>query len=157
MPAMNGTFGCLRFDINTRIPRHFHMKVATDAKSRRYVVENILVLNGVAIVELSGEIYVEPPKTLVSIGGGMPHTWTACLARICKNLVYRPTSNRVRWSISGIFLPIRQSQLLMHEEDYEDCDDLHSVRIPKYKIDDSIMNAWFVWGKCDRKSCDIRS
>ncbi|KAF7854536.1 uncharacterized protein EAF02_011711 [Botrytis sinoallii] len=92
MPAMNGTFGCLPFDINTRIPMHFHMKVATDAKSRRYVVENILVLDGVAIVELSGEIYVELPETLVSIEGGMPHTWTARLARICKNLVYRPTS-----------------------------------------------------------------
>ncbi|TEY76410.1 hypothetical protein BOTCAL_0059g00080 [Botryotinia calthae] len=40
------------------------MTVATDAKSRIYVIENILVLNGVAIVELGGEIYFIPPKNL---------------------------------------------------------------------------------------------
>lgn len=40
-----------------------------------------------------------------------------------------------------VFLPTRQTQRLMHDKDYEDCDGLHSIRIPRYKIDDLIMNA----------------
>jgi hypothetical protein len=79
VPSFNGMFGCLPFDTNTRMPRHVHMtEPAVEGEDRRYVVENILVLNGVAIAELGGEIYVVPPKTLISIGSGVPHTWTAC-------------------------------------------------------------------------------
>ena len=63
VPTYNGMFGCLHFDVNTRMPRHVHMTDATiEGESKRYVVESILVLNGVAIAELGGEIYVVPPK-----------------------------------------------------------------------------------------------
>lgn len=40
----------------------------------RYIVEKLLVLNGVAIAELGGEIYVIPLNTMVIIGPGVPHT-----------------------------------------------------------------------------------
>ncbi|KAF7956398.1 hypothetical protein EAE96_003739 [Botrytis aclada] len=167
MPTMNGTFGCLPFDVNTRMPRHVHMTVAEDAKSRRYVVENILVLNGVAIVELGGEIYVIPPKTLVSIGSGVPHTWTACPSGLdLQKLGLSPDDQIVsdgqflavfQYEEPTVFLPTKQTKRLMDGKDYESCDDLHSIRIPKYEIDDLITNAWFVWGKRARKACDIGS
>ncbi|TGO32246.1 hypothetical protein BHYA_0335g00020 [Botrytis hyacinthi] len=142
------------------------MTVAKDAKSRRYVVENILVLDGVAIVELSGELYVIPPKTLVSIGSGVPHTWNACPPSLdLQELGLSPDDQIVsdgqflavfQYEENTVFLPTRQTQSLKHEKDYEGCHDLHSIRIPKYKIDDLITNAWFVWGNCARKACDIR-
>ena len=44
----------------------------------RFVAERILVLNGVGMMELNGEMYVVAPGSLVEIAPGVPHTWTAC-------------------------------------------------------------------------------
>ncbi|KAI3058768.1 hypothetical protein CBS147353_10661 [Aspergillus niger] len=78
-PCFCGPQGCLPFDTETRMPRHVHMAVdPSNLRKKRYVVEKIMVVDGVAVAELGGEIYVIPPYTLVLIGAGVPHTWTAC-------------------------------------------------------------------------------
>ncbi|KPM46316.1 hypothetical protein AK830_g136 [Neonectria ditissima] len=75
-PAFKGSFGVLPFDVATRMPRHVHL--STEPTGKRLLVEKVLVMNGVALVELAGDIYVIPPMTLVIIAAGVPHTWTAC-------------------------------------------------------------------------------
>jgi hypothetical protein len=77
-PCFCGPHGIFPFDVNLRMPRHVHMSPQVSGPGKRYIVEKILVMNGVALAELSGEIYVVPPNTMVLIGPGVPHTWTAC-------------------------------------------------------------------------------
>lgn len=60
------------------MPRHVHMAPDPAGKGHCYIVEKIMVMEGVAVAELGGEFYVLPPHTLVLIGAGVPHTWTAC-------------------------------------------------------------------------------
>jgi quercetin dioxygenase-like cupin family protein len=59
------------------MPRHMHMAPKHENTGMEYVVEKIIVLNGVAIAELGGEVYVVPPKTMVTTARGVPHTWVA--------------------------------------------------------------------------------
>ena len=84
-PCFCGPQGLLPFDTQTRMPRHVHMvpaPTANDPSRLRYVVEKIMVMEGVALAELGGELYVIPPHTLVLIGTGVPHAWTACPAGV---------------------------------------------------------------------------
>jgi hypothetical protein len=78
-----GQFGFIEFDTSIRLPRHVHIApVSEEDGPQRFVCERILVLRGVALVELNGEVYVIPPKCLVTIEPGVPHTWTACPAGV---------------------------------------------------------------------------
>ncbi|KAJ6140020.1 hypothetical protein N7471_006506 [Penicillium samsonianum] len=64
----DGLNGLFKFDTTCRMPRHARMAPRNDGLGMRYVVEKIIVLNGVAVVGLAGEIYVLPPKTMATIG-----------------------------------------------------------------------------------------
>jgi hypothetical protein len=77
-PCFCGRHGIFPFEVNLRMPRYVHMSPKALGDGNRYIVEKILVTNGVALAELYGEIYVVPPNTMVLIGPGVPHTWTAC-------------------------------------------------------------------------------
>ena len=83
--SYSGQFGLIPFDTSLRLPRHVHITVSNNQNQQhrpppigKFVTERILVLNGVALVELNGQIYVVAPRTLVTIAPGVPHTWTAC-------------------------------------------------------------------------------
>ena len=76
-PAFNGQLGFIAFCSDYRLPRHVHM-IELEHGRRRLLPERILALNGVALVELCGEVFVVAPGTLVDIPPGIPHTWTAC-------------------------------------------------------------------------------
>lgn len=39
----------------------------------------------------------------------------------------------------------------MNEEEYVQCDDLHSIRIVDMDVEYLKKNAWFVWGRSCRK------
>ncbi|KAL3450250.1 hypothetical protein BJX65DRAFT_305095 [Aspergillus insuetus] len=168
-PCFCGPHGILPFTTETRMPRHVHMSAAepTNTKQqRRYVVEKIMVMDGVAVAELGGEIYVIPPYTLVLIGAGVPHTWTACP----KGIDFRElgfgagdaedeaaavsTGSFVavfEYEAPTAFYPTAQTETLTTEEDYVRCEDLHSIRIPSMTAAELKEQAWFVWGKMVRK------
>jgi hypothetical protein len=70
----NGPLGFINFTTSIRLPRHIHM----DLSKQKLIAERIMVLNGVGLVELAGDIFVVAPGSLVEAKGGVPHTWTAC-------------------------------------------------------------------------------
>jgi hypothetical protein len=159
-PAFCGPSGLLQFDTSCRMPRHVHMTPKDDGAGMGYVVEKIIVLNGVAVVELSGEIYVVPPKTMVIIGRGVPHTWVAApvglelqaLGVADKDIPSEGQFLAVyEYETTTGFFPTRQTQTLHDGNDYVKCDDLHSIRIPEMSIEYLKKHAWFIWGRTFRK------
>jgi CubicO group peptidase (beta-lactamase class C family) len=107
-----------------------------------------------------------PPKTLVSIGRGVPHTWTACPPGLDLQRLGLSDERIVsvgqflavfQYDAPTSFFPTRQTEILKNEAEYQRCEDLHSIRIPEFKIEDLIKNAWFVWGRGVMKASDIVS
>lgn len=167
-PCFCGPQGVFNFDVHLRMPRHVHMSPRRDSKGgHRYIVEKILVLNGVAIVELSGEVYVIPPNAMVLIGAGVPHTWTACppgldvCAELGLSLEERDGEGEVvskgrftavyEYEDATSFYPTEQTRVLKNESEYQRCDDLHSIKIPAFTVEELKKTAWFVWGREARK------
>lgn len=143
------------------MPRHVHMAPDPAGKGHRYIVEKIMVMEGVAVAELGGEFYVLPPHTLVLIGAGVPHTWTACPPGIDFGALGFSTEEKVvskgkfvavfEYEAPTSFFPTAQTNTLATEEEYVRCDDLHAIRIPAMTAEEIQRQAWFVWGKEIRK------
>lgn len=156
-PTFCGPNGLFAFDVNTRMPRHVHMSPKASGEGNRYIVEKIIVLNGVAIAELGGEVYVVPPNTMVLIGPGVPHTWTACPVGLDFQELGVSGDERIvsegkflavyEYEEPTAFFPTAQTNLLEDEKDYVKCSDLHSIQIPAFSLEELKRNAWFVWGK----------
>jgi hypothetical protein len=157
-----GQFGFIEFSTDFRLPRHVHIAPPseTPGPEQKFVGERIVVLNGVALVELNKEIYVIPPKSLVTIAPGVPHTWTACPPGVS---IPSPKAEGAETAApitsTGTFLmlyeyeeptaffPTAQVNTLTKVEEYERCDDLESIRIPKLSAVDVQDWCWFVSGK----------
>lgn len=75
--SFSGPNGLFQFDTTCRMPRHVHMSLRADGPGLRYVVEKLIILNGIAVAEIKGEIYVIPPGCMVTIAHGVPHAWVA--------------------------------------------------------------------------------
>lgn len=160
-PCFCGPHGIFSFDVNLRMPRHVHMSPKASGQGNRYIVEKILVMNGVALAELSGEIYVVPPNTMVLIGPGVPHTWTACPPGL--DLQDLGISGDEKIVSEGKFIavyeyeqptgffPTAQTNVLREESEYVNCDDLHGIKIPAFTLEQLKEDAWFVWGRGVRK------
>lgn len=128
---------------------------------QHFTSERILVLNGVAMVELNGEVYVIPPRTLVTIAGGVPHTWTAAPkgVRIPAPSPSFSLLSSVPVVSDGTFLmvyeyeevtgfyPTRQTETLKEISEYVRCDDLEGIRFPALSAEEVHERAWFVWDK----------
>lgn len=81
--GFRGQLGFIRFTTAIRLPRHVHLSVSdTPEHPRALLAERILVLNGSGLVELAGTLHAVAPGSLVEIGPGVPHSWTACPAGI---------------------------------------------------------------------------
>ena len=76
--AFGGPYGFIPFTTAVRLPRHVHLGTPAAEGTRAMLAERILVLNGCGLVELAGALHVVAPGSLVEIGPGVPHTWTAC-------------------------------------------------------------------------------
>ncbi|KAF9893042.1 hypothetical protein FE257_012453 [Aspergillus nanangensis] len=161
-PCFCGPQGLLPFDTNTRMPRHVHMAPDRSGEGNRYIVEKIMVMEGVAVAELGGEFYVIPPHTMVLIGAGVPHTWTACPPGINFGALGFPTGGEevvstgkfvavYEYEVPTSFFPTAQTHTLSTEEEYVRCDDLHAIRIPEMTVEELKERAWFVWGREMRK------
>ncbi|CAM1508740.1 Fc.00g055880.m01.CDS01 [Cosmosporella sp. VM-42] len=160
-PAFCGPHGVFAFDTNLRMPRHVHMSPRASGGGNRYIVEKILVLNGVALAELSGQVFVIPPNTMVLIGPGVPHTWTACPPGLDLQELGVSKDDRIvsegkftavyEYEEPTAFFPTAQTNVLMEENEYVRCDDLHGIKIPAFTIEELKENAWFVWGRGAQK------
>ncbi|KAB5554328.1 hypothetical protein GE09DRAFT_123945 [Coniochaeta sp. 2T2.1] len=157
--AFGGQCGFIEFDTNVRLPRHVHISSEEDgnAHSRRFLHERIIVVGGVALVELGGTIYVIPPVTLVNIAPGVPHTWTACPAGVnfssIRGLKSKNGDNVVSAGtflmlymyeeVTGFF-PTAQPGTLKSVDEYARCDDLESIRIPNLAAEEVRKHCVFV-------------
>jgi hypothetical protein len=147
--SYRGQFGFIQFDETLRLPRHVH--IGTSDEPAELVTERILVLQGVAMVELNGRVYVIAPGSLVTISPGVPHTWTACPAGVSLPdgeisdgrffMVYEyeePTG----------FFPTRSIKSLRSVAEYEKFEgDLENIRFPQMKKEDVIEKASLVWNR----------
>jgi hypothetical protein len=160
--SFSGQFGFIEFDTSIRLPRHIHIApVSSENCTQRFVAERILVLSGVALVELNGQVYVIPPKTLVTIAGGVPHTWTACPAgvRPAEALGMKQDTDAVvsegrflmiyEYEDPTGFFPTKQTDTLETVDEYIRCDEaeLNSIRIKEMSKDEVNTNAWFIWDR----------
>lgn len=160
-PTFCGPHGIFSFDVNLRMPRHVHMAPKASGDGNRYIVEKLLVLNGVALAELSGEIYVIPPNTMVLIGAGVPHTWTACPPGLDLQELGVSKDERIvsegkftavyEYEEPTTFYPTAQTEVLKDESAYVRCDDLQGIKIPAFTLEQLKKDAWFVWGRGARK------
>ncbi|KIY02627.1 uncharacterized protein Z520_01092 [Fonsecaea multimorphosa CBS 102226] len=147
-----GQLGFIEFSTEYRLPRHVHIAPHEEvSNSRRFICERIVVLEGVALVELNGEKYVIPPKTLVSIAPGVPHTWTACPPGVTVgegdgSLISQEAFLMLyEYEDATGFFPTRQTRTLERIEEYERCDGLESIRFPKLSASDVRDQCWVVW------------
>jgi hypothetical protein len=165
-----GQLGFIDFDASIRLPRHVHIAPVPSSPAentdgvgeQHFTSERILVLNGVAMVELNAEIYVIPPRTLVTIPGGVPHTWTAAPKGV--RTPPSPSSLSSSERETGVesdgtflmvyeyeevtgFYPTKQSETLKGVEEYVRCDDLEGIRFPALSKEEVDKGAWFVWNR----------
>ncbi|KXT09014.1 hypothetical protein AC579_7873 [Pseudocercospora musae] len=76
--GFKGQFGFIKFNTEYRLPRHIHMTIDREG----LIDERIMILHGVALVEIAGEYLAVAPGSLVYTRGGVPHTFTACPAGV---------------------------------------------------------------------------
>ena len=144
-----GQFGFIPFTAELRLPRHVHIG-GTDA-GRRLLAERILVLNGVALTELNGEVFLVAPGTLADIAAGVPHTWTACPAGV--PLPDGTTSDGRFLMIYAYgeptgFFPCASTETLATVSDYQPyAGDLQAIRFPRLTPKDITEQACLVWNK----------
>ncbi|KAI1371675.1 hypothetical protein F4677DRAFT_450159 [Hypoxylon crocopeplum] len=163
-PAFCGPHGIFAFDVNLRMPRHVHMAPKASGYGNRYIVEKILVLNGVALAELSGDTYVIPPNTMVVIGAGVPHTWTACPPGLDLQALGVSKDEKIvsegkftavyEYEEPTAFFPTAQTNVLKEESEYVKCNDLQGIKIPAFTLEQLRRDALFVWGRGARRLGD---
>ena len=167
-----GPFGLIDFDTSVRLPRHVHIAPPHEQQSskQKFIAERILVLNGMALVELNGEIYVIPPRTLVTIAPGVPHTWTACPPGVSPASIFPEydadmLSEQDKCVSEGRFLmvyeyeeetgffPTKQTETLRNVDEYIRAAELEleGLRFPALSAEQVLDQGWIVWGKECRK------
>ena len=166
--SFGGQLGFIEFNTDVRLPRHVHIgpnKTAQPDATPRLLAERILVLSGFAMVEMCGELYVIPPKTLVHIPSGVPHTWTACPKGVDINAAVGIVSQKELAS-DGTFLmvyeyedptsfrPTKQIKVLKDVDEYKEAseDELEAIMIPSLTSSEVHEKCWFVWNREVKKS-----
>ena len=128
--GFQGQLGFIQFNPDIRLPRHIPM----DASKQKLVDERIMVLHGVGLVELAGEIFAVAPGSLVDAVGGVPHTWTACPAgvRLPDGSVSTGTFTMVyEYEEPTSFFPTQSTEIVRDTKQYQAYDgDLEKIRFP---------------------------
>lgn len=167
-----GQFGLIDFDTSVRLPRHVHIAPpdVSDPSKQRFVAERILVLSGTALTELNGEIYIVPPRTLVTIAPGVPHTWTACPAGVSPATAFPEydadmLTEQDKVVSEGHFLmvyeyeeetgffPTKQTHTMKNVSEYVKAtdDELEELRFPALSSEEVLRRGWMIWGGECRK------
>ncbi|ETN38813.1 uncharacterized protein HMPREF1541_06852 [Cyphellophora europaea CBS 101466] len=169
--GFSGQLGFIDFTTEMRLPRHVHIgpnKSTHPDAEQRLLVERILVLNGFAMVEMCGELYIIPPKTLVHIPPGVPHTWTACPKGVDMNAALGLITQEAMVS-EGKFLmvyeyedptsfcPTKQTHVLKSMDEYEAAspEDLQSIMIPALEAKEVKERCWFAWQRQVKKYAHV--
>ena len=148
--SFHGQFGLIPFTTEHRLPQHVHIGDDPTAPERRMLVtERILVLNGVALVQLSGAVYIIPPASLVSIAPGVPHTWTACPPglKMPDGTISDGTFLMVyEYESPTGFFPTEQTETLSDVGKYKEyTGDLENIRFPLLTTQDVSKRGTLVW------------
>ena len=146
--AYHGQFGFIPFRDDSRLPRHIHIE-ERDGQDPQLVAERILVLNGVALTELAGEIYVAAPGTMVEIEPGIPHTWTACPPGVVlPDGIISEGQFLMVYEYSGQtgFYPTRSTKAISSTAEYERYNgDLETIRFPRLNADEVVATGTLIW------------
>jgi hypothetical protein len=159
--AFSGQFGVIEFNTECRLPRHVHIGQRSDGENDVLLPERILVLNGVGLTELGGEIFLVGPGSLVDIPPGLPHTWNACPPGIALpdgsvstghfTMVYN-------YSEPTRFYPTAQTGKLSEIGQYTAYEgDFEKIRFPQLTLDDVVSTANFVWNRDIRNDLKVQS
>ena len=150
--SFKGQFGFIRFEAGFRLPRHVHMHAAGGGMPACFVAERIMVLNGIGMMELNGEVYVVAPGSLVEIARGVPHTWTACPPGV--TLPDQTVSDGTflmiyEYSEPTSFYPVTSTASLADPAEYHPyTGNLEAIRFPELDVENVLQTASCVW---DRK------
>ena len=149
--SFHGQLGIIPFTTTHRLPRHVHIAESPgDPNKKILVTERILVLNGVALVELNGKIYIIPPGALVTIAPGVPHTWNACPAGI--KLPDGATSDGTflmvyEYESPTGFFPTAQVETLNDVSMYVKFEGaLETIRFPELTAEEVVEQGTVIWG-----------
>ncbi|MGI4801614.1 MAG: hypothetical protein ACRYG8_47815 [Janthinobacterium lividum] len=159
VPGFRGQYGVIPFTAEFRLPRHVHLGRAERTADASLVAERILVANGAALTELSGEIVLVLPGTLVDIPPGVPHTWTACPAG-----VPLPDGTVSGGSFLMIydyaeptgFYPTDGTATLASASEYRPyAGDLEAISFPRLTPEQVAGQASYIWNR--ERRCDFRA
>ena len=153
--AFRGQLGFIEFNTDCRLPRHVH--IGADG---RLLPERILVLNGIGLAELGGEIVLVAPGSLVDIPPGLPHTWNACPPGLVlpdgrasdehSTMVYN-------YSETTKFFPTAQTRTLRDVGDFEAfTGDVEDIRFLKLTARDVVGTASYVWDRDIRNDLRLK-
>jgi hypothetical protein len=146
-----GQFGFIPFDEFLRLPRHVHIGTSHQPGKNALVTERILVFNGVAMVELNGNVYVIAPGSLVTISPGVPHTWTACPPGV--KLPNGEVSDGKFFMVYEYeeptgFFATKTTKTLGSVDEYETYEgDLEDIRFPEMTKEEIVEKASFIWNR----------
>ena len=147
--AFSGQFGCIQFDAELRLPRHVHVERGNGLATSRCVAERTLVVNGVGLAELAGEIYLVAPGSLVDVGPGVPHTWTACPAGMALPDGTVSTGEFLmiyEYAAPTGFFPLESTSVLGEVSDYREYSgDLETIIFPRLTLAEIAAQASLVW------------
>lgn len=145
--GFRGQLGTIEFTTQYRLPRHIHMS----SDKKRLIDERILILNGVALVELAGEYFVVAPGSLVETVGGVPHTFTACPegVELPDGTVSTGTFTMVyEYEEPTSFYPTRSTKVVTDVSQYEAWEgDLNDIRFPLMSAADVVEKACVIFDK----------
>lgn len=146
--GFRGQLGFIEFNPDLRLPRHIHM---TPDRSR-LLDERIMVLHGVGMVEIAGEIWVTASGTLADLAGGVPHTWTACPAgvRLPDGSVSEAKFTMVyEYEEPTSFFPTKSTRIVEDVGQYEawEGEGFEEIRFPKLTKEEVVERARCVVNK----------
>lgn len=155
--AFQGQLGFIPFKDTHRLPRHVHIGESPNKLGRQsFMTERILVLKGVALVELNGAIYIIPPGSLVSIAPGVPHTWNACPTGITLPDGLRSDGEFLmvyEYEAPTGFFPTAQTETLKEVGQYQRFKgDLETIRFPDLTAPQVKNQAHLIWGRHVRRT-----
>ena len=146
-----GQFGVIPFCTEYRMPRHVHIGENEETGEPELLAERILVMNGAGLLELAGDLYVMPPRSMIDIAPGLPHTWTACPAglELPDGTVSSGTFDMIyNYERATGFSPVLDTAPVTRAEDCVPYDGpIEDVFFPVLGLEDVKQSAGVVWNQ----------
>lgn len=150
--GFRGQLGYIEFSTEYRLPRHIHMS----SDRARLVDERIMILNGVALLEIAGEYFAIAPGSLVDTVGGVPHTFTACPAGV--KLPDGMISNGkfmmlYEYEEYTSFFPTVSTEVVKEVKEYQAWEgDLDAIKFPQMSAEEVVEKAHVIF---DKEKCKL--